>query len=52
MELNFTGTDVCAVNGTHDAPESRYDVVVVGAGPSGVAAAIEAANGLVGSESL
>jgi NADPH-dependent 2,4-dienoyl-CoA reductase/sulfur reductase-like enzyme len=43
MELNFTGTDVCAVNGTHSPPEARYDVVVVGAGPSGVAAAIDAA---------
>ncbi len=43
MELNFTGTDLCAVNGTHAPPETRYDVVVVGAGPSGIAAAIEAA---------
>jgi thioredoxin reductase len=43
MELNFTGTDICAVNGTHSPPEARYDVVVVGAGPSGVAAAIDAA---------
>lgn len=43
MELNFTGTDVCAVNGTHSPPEARYDVVVVGAGPSGVAAATDAA---------
>jgi thioredoxin reductase len=43
MELNFTGTDLCAVGGTHSAPEARYDVVVVGAGPSGIAAAIEAA---------
>lgn len=41
MELNFTGTDVCAVNGTRSAPEARYDVVVVGAGPSGIAAAVE-----------
>lgn len=44
MELNFTGTDLCAVNGTRSAPETRYDVVVVGAGPSGIAAAIEAAS--------
>jgi thioredoxin reductase len=44
MELNFTGTDLCAVNGTHRPPEASYDVVVVGAGPSGIAAAIEAAN--------
>ena len=43
MELNFTGTDLCAVNGTRSAPEARYGVVVVGAGPSGIAAAIEAA---------
>ena len=43
MELNFTGTDLCAVNGTRSAPEARYDVVVVGAGPSGIAAAINAA---------
>lgn len=43
MELNFTGTDLCAVNGTRSEPEARYTVVVVGAGPSGIAAAIEAA---------
>jgi thioredoxin reductase len=43
MELNFTGTDVCAINGTRSAPEARYEVVVVGAGPSGIEAAIEAA---------
>jgi NADPH-dependent 2,4-dienoyl-CoA reductase/sulfur reductase-like enzyme len=43
MELNFTGTDVCAVNGTRSAAEAHYDIVVVGAGPSGVAAAIDAA---------
>ncbi len=43
MELNFTGTDLCAVDGTRSPPEARYEVVVVGAGPSGVAAAIEAA---------
>jgi thioredoxin reductase len=43
MELNFTGTDVCAINGTHSLPEAHYDVVVVGAGPSGIAAAIYAA---------
>lgn len=42
MELNFTGTDVCAVNGTRGTPEAHYDVVVVGAGPSGIAAATEA----------
>jgi thioredoxin reductase len=43
MELNFTGTDLCAVNGTHAPPETRYDVVVVGAGPSGIAAAMDEA---------
>jgi NADPH-dependent 2,4-dienoyl-CoA reductase/sulfur reductase-like enzyme len=43
MELNFTGTDLCAINGTHSSPEARYDVVVVGAGPSGIAAAVDAA---------
>ncbi len=44
MELNFTGTDVCAINGARSAPEAHYAVVVVGAGPSGIAAAIAAAN--------
>jgi NADPH-dependent 2,4-dienoyl-CoA reductase/sulfur reductase-like enzyme len=43
MELNFTGTDLCAVNGKHAPPETRYDVVVVGAGPNGIAAAMDAA---------
>ena len=43
MKLNFTGTDVCAINGTRGAAESRYDVVVIGAGSSGTAAALEAA---------
>ncbi len=43
MELNYTGTDLCAVNGTRSKAEARYDVVVVGAGPSGIAAAIDAA---------
>jgi thioredoxin reductase len=42
MELNYQGTDLCAVNGTHAPPEARYDVVVVGAGPSGIMAAIDA----------
>jgi thioredoxin reductase len=43
MELNFTGTDLCAINGTRSPPETRYDVVVVGGGTSGIAAAIDAA---------
>ena len=43
MKLNFTGTDLCAINGTRSPPEARYDVVVVGAGASGTAAAIAAA---------
>ena len=43
MDLNFTGTDICAINGTRSAPETRYDIVVIGAGPSGIAAAIDAA---------
>ena len=43
MELNFTGTDVCAINGTRSAPEAKYDLVVIGAGPSGIAAALEGA---------
>jgi thioredoxin reductase len=42
MKLNFTGTDLCAVNGTRSEAAARYDVVVVGAGPSGIVAAIEA----------
>ena len=45
MELNFTGTDVCAINGTRSPAEAHYDVVVVGAGPSGIAAAMEAKQG-------
>ncbi len=43
MDLRFSGTDLCAVNGTRSPPETRYGVVVVGAGPSGIAAAIDAA---------
>ena len=42
MELNFTGTDLCAINGTRSPAEAHYEVVVVGAGPSGIAAALEA----------
>ena len=43
MDLRFTGTDLCAVNGTRSSPEAHYDVVVVGAGSSGIAAAMDAA---------
>ena len=43
MDLNFNGTDLCAINGTRSAPEARYDLVVVGAGPSGIAAAVAGA---------
>ena len=43
MDVNFTGTDLCAINGTRSATEAKYDVVVIGAGSSGIAAAIEAA---------
>jgi thioredoxin reductase len=43
MKLNFTGTDICAINGTHSPAETRYGVVVIGAGPSGAAAATAAA---------
>jgi len=42
MDLNFTGTDLCAINGKHTLPEATYDVVVIGAGRSGIAAAIDA----------
>ncbi len=43
MEVKYSGTDLCAINGTRSAPEAHYEIVVVGAGPSGVVAAIEAA---------
>jgi thioredoxin reductase len=43
MELNFTGTDLCAIGGTRSPADAHYDVVVIGAGSSGVAAAIDAA---------
>ncbi len=42
MKLNFTGTDLCAINGTRSPPDARFDVVVIGAGSSGTAAAIKA----------
>ena len=42
MKLNFTGTDLCAINGTRSAPDAHYDLVVIGAGSSGAAAAIAA----------
>ena len=45
MELNFTGADVCAINGTRSPTEAHYDVVVIGAGPSGITAAIGAKQG-------
>jgi len=45
MDLRFTGTDICAVNGTRSPPETSYDVVVVGAGPNGIDAALDAAKG-------
>ncbi|MEG3125433.1 FAD/NAD(P)-dependent oxidoreductase [Sphingomonas sp. GB1N7] len=38
-------TDVHALDGKIPGPESRFDVVVVGAGPAGTAAAIAAAHG-------
>lgn len=38
-----TFTDRHALNGKLPAPEARYDVVVIGAGPSGIAAALAAA---------
>lgn len=37
--------DAYALDGKIPAPEARYDIAVVGAGPAGVAAAIEAAQG-------
>ena len=43
MDLNFTGTDVCAINGTRSPAEAHYGLVVIGAGPSGIAAALEGA---------
>ncbi len=41
MDLRFDGIDVCAVNGTRTPAEKHYDLIVVGAGPSGIAAAME-----------
>lgn len=40
MDLKFTGTDLCAINGTRSKPDGHYDIVVIGAGPSGIATAI------------
>ena len=40
---DFTGTDAHAVNGKLPGADAHYDVVVVGAGPAGLAAALEAA---------
>lgn len=42
-KLNFTGTDLCAINGTHALPGAHYQLVVIGAGSSGIAAAIAGA---------
>jgi len=39
----FDGTDSHAINGKIPAPVQRYDLVVVGAGPAGLAAALEGA---------
>ncbi|MBB3358234.1 FAD-dependent oxidoreductase [Novosphingobium sp. BK486] len=39
----FTGTDAHAVNGKLPGADAHYDLVVVGAGPAGLAAALEAA---------
>lgn len=39
----FDGVDVHAINGKIPAPAQRYDLVVVGAGPAGLAAALEGA---------
>lgn len=36
-------TDPHAINGKFPAPETRYELVVIGAGPSGIAAALEGA---------
>ena len=43
MDLHFTGTDVCAINGTRTPAEKHYDLVVIGAGLSGVEAAMAGA---------
>ncbi len=43
MDLHFAGEDLCAINGTRTTAETSYDLVVVGAGPSGIAAAMEGA---------
>jgi thioredoxin reductase len=42
-EDGFDGTDSHAINGKIAAPAQRYDLVVVGAGPAGLAAALEGA---------
>ena len=39
----MNGTDPHAINGKFPAPETRYQLVVIGAGPSGIAAALEGA---------
>ncbi|WP_432788073.1 FAD-dependent oxidoreductase [Novosphingobium rhizosphaerae] len=40
---DFTGTDAHAVNGKLPGADAHYDLVVVGAGPAGLAAALEGA---------
>ncbi|QUD87892.1 FAD-dependent oxidoreductase [Phenylobacterium montanum] len=37
--------DIHAIDGKFPPPEARYEVVVIGAGPAGIAAALEAARG-------
>jgi thioredoxin reductase len=43
MDENFDGVDRHAINGKFPAPEQAFDLVVIGAGPAGLAAAIEGA---------
>ena len=43
MMSEVNRTDPHAINGKFPRPEKRYDLVVIGAGPSGIAAALEGA---------
>jgi thioredoxin reductase len=43
MTSGLNHTDPHAINGKFPQPEQRYDLVVIGAGPSGIAAALEGA---------